>query len=70
MASCFACWTAGGLPEERIEWLMDLHQGAWLGHALKPGHVLLVGSGLAVLLVTGFQMSRCARRHPLASSTI
>lgn len=47
---------------------MDLHQGAWLGDALKPVYVVLVGLGLVVLLVSGFTMLRRARaaQHPSA----
>jgi len=53
----------GHLPEEQIEWLMDLHQGAWLGDALKPVYVVLVGLGLVVLLGSGVTMLRRARLH-------
>lgn len=47
-------WT--DLPDDRIGWLMGLHQGSWLGPELKPVYVLLVGLGLLVLLATGLAM--------------
>lgn len=53
-------WT--NLPDDRIGWLMGLHQGSWLGQELKPVYVLLVGVGLLVLLATGLAMLRPRHR--------
>lgn len=57
-------WTA--LPDNRIGWLMGLHQGSWLGPELKPVYVLLVGVGLLVLLGSGLAM--LVPRRPAAAA--
>jgi len=38
--------------------LMEWHTGAWLGPLLEPYYVLLTGSGLIFLIVTGLRMLR------------
>ncbi len=50
-----------GLSGREVRFLLSLHQGSYLGSALRPFYVLLVGAGLLMLLVTGVQMLRLAR---------
>ncbi len=45
-----------GMPGEVAEFFMTLHEGRFLGEALVPFYVLLVGLGLLGLLVTGLVM--------------
>jgi uncharacterized iron-regulated membrane protein len=45
-----------GLPEDVAEFFMTIHEGRFLGAALVPFYVLLVGLGLVGLLVTGIVM--------------
>lgn len=46
------------------EWLMTIHEGAWLGPELKPVYVLLTGGGLLALGVLGLVI--IVRRKPHA----
>ncbi len=43
------------LPEKTGDALMHIHQGAWLGPALKPFYVLFLGLGLLTLAATGLR---------------
>lgn len=45
-----------GLPEEVGDFLLDIHEGEFLGEALVPVYVLLVGLGLLGMLATGIVM--------------
>jgi len=45
-----------GLPEAVAEFLMTLHEGRFLGQALVPFYVLLMGLGLLGMLITGIVM--------------
>ncbi len=45
------------LSDKQADILMTIHQGSWLGSALNPFYVLLVGLSLIILLVTGWQMT-------------
>jgi uncharacterized iron-regulated membrane protein len=45
-----------GLSSDQIGFLLKIHQGSYLGSALKPIYVLLVGVSLVAMLVTGIQM--------------
>ncbi len=49
-----------GFSEREVIFLLHLHQGSYLGSALRPFYVLLVGASLLMLLVTGAQMLRPA----------
>ncbi|MEB3280394.1 MAG: PepSY domain-containing protein [Lyngbya sp.] len=46
-----------GLSSDQVGFLLRIHQGSYLGPALRPIYVLLVGLSLIVLLVTGLQMT-------------
>jgi uncharacterized iron-regulated membrane protein len=41
------------IPKEKIHFLMDIHQGKYLGEQLMPIYVLLEGLGLILMLATG-----------------
>lgn len=47
-----------GLSGETADIFMIAHQGEYLGDALKPIYVLLLGIGLVGMIVTGLTMSR------------
>ena len=55
-----------GLSAEQAEVFMDIHQGNYLGPALRPLYVLLVGLGLLAMLVTGIQMTGIFSRRSLS----
>lgn len=52
-----------GLSNDQAAILLRLHQGSYLGDALKPIYVLLVGLGLLVLLISGIQMTGIFRKR-------
>ena len=56
-----------GFSEEQVQFLMTLHQGSYLGPALRPFYVLLVGAGLFTMLLTGVQMLGLVRRRKKAA---
>jgi len=58
-----------GLPARPASILMNLHQGAYLGSTLQSVYVLLVGAGLAGLVITGIQMTGILRRNKLQTPT-
>lgn len=41
------------IPKEKIHFLMDIHQGKYLGEQLMPIYVLLEGLGLILMIGTG-----------------
>ncbi|MGB3536504.1 MAG: PepSY domain-containing protein [Microcoleaceae cyanobacterium] len=41
------------IPKENIHFLMDIHQGKYLGEQLMPIYVLLEGLGLIFMIATG-----------------
>jgi uncharacterized iron-regulated membrane protein len=41
------------IPKEKIHFLMDIHQGKYLGEQLMPIYVLLEGLGLILMIATG-----------------
>ena len=43
----------GGLSRDQAHWLMNLHEGEWLGETLEPVVVLLNALGLLWMLITG-----------------
>ena len=47
---------ACGFSDETLEFLMEIHEGAWLGNALKPYYVLLLGLGMFWLVITGLKI--------------
>ena len=51
-----------GFSDDVLKWLMVVHEGAWMGKALRPWYVLFVGIGLLVLLVSGLRLSGLFRR--------
>lgn len=60
------------IPDEAGEFLMTIHEGAWLGKQIKPFYVLFLGLGLIALLWTGFRMTGLFRRKspPPAPQTV
>jgi hypothetical protein len=46
------------IPNEVANFFMVIHQGEYLGQALVPIYVLLVGLGLISLIVTGLSMTK------------
>jgi uncharacterized iron-regulated membrane protein len=56
------------LPSNQAAILLQIHQGSYLGSALKPLYVLLVGAGLIGLLITGIQMSGIFRTRKSQAS--
>ncbi|BFM40225.1 PepSY domain-containing protein [Synechocystis sp. LKSZ1] len=53
-----------GVSEESAEILLVIHQGAYLGSALKPFYVLGLGLSLLALIITGLQMLGVLRQWP------
>ncbi|MEI7864686.1 MAG: hypothetical protein WCI38_04875 [Chthoniobacterales bacterium] len=47
---------AAGWPDDLLDALMIIHEGAWLGKTAKPYYVLALGSGLLCLCFTGIRM--------------
>ena len=56
--------------DEQAEIFLKIHQGAYLGSALKPFYVLLVGTSLMIMLLTGIQMSGVMRKKRSQPSDI
>lgn len=52
------------LPKDVGEILLDIHQGAYLGSALRPFYVLILGLSLLTLAISGVQMMGFLRRIP------
>jgi uncharacterized iron-regulated membrane protein len=50
------------LPSDQAAVLLKIHEGAYLGAALRPFYVLLIGVSLVGLLLTGIQMSGIFRK--------
>lgn len=42
--------------EDRLKLLLSLHQGSWLGAAARPYYVIILGTGLIALCLTGLRM--------------
>jgi len=51
-----------GLSDSMERLLMDIHQGSWMGHAVTPFYVLLVGSGLLLLILSGLRIGPWFRK--------
>ncbi len=47
-------------PTQRL--LMSIHQGSWMGPALRPIYILFVGLGLLFVLVSGLRLHRLFQR--------
>jgi len=50
------------MNEATFKLLMSLHQGTWLGSTLRPFYILLLGSGLIAICLTGLKL--IIRRKP------
>jgi len=46
-----------GISDQTQNFLMMLHEGAWLGPTFKPFYVLLVGLGLLAVVVSGWRIA-------------
>lgn len=53
------------LPESTGDLLMRIHQGGWLGKSLCPVYVLLLGSGLLIMIVSGLLLTRAGQKFRL-----
>lgn len=42
--------------EKTLKFIMNLHQGSWLGPELRPFYILLIGGGLIVLILSGLRL--------------
>lgn len=51
------------LPKEKIEILMDIHQGSYFGSFLQMIYILLIGLGLIAILISGIQMTGIFRKR-------
>lgn len=51
-----------GISEQTQDALMHIHEGAWLGGALKPYYVLLLGFGVLALAASGLRLFRWRSR--------
>jgi hypothetical protein len=52
-----------GIPDAVADFLMVIHQGAYLGVPLEPIYVLLLGLGLVGMSITGLTMLRRHSNH-------
>ena len=59
-------WFPVGEGSQKL--LLSLHQGSWLGPTLRPFYILLLGTGLISLCLTGFRMA--FRRKPANPSIL
>lgn len=57
-----------GLSDEFGDFMMTIHQGGYLGKPLVPVYVLLVGLGLAAMLVSGITMIKQRRKNSQGES--
>jgi len=51
-----------GLPDDVLKFFMLVHEGGWLGKAVRPWYVLVLGLGLLALIITGLLLTRRSRR--------
>ncbi len=50
-------------PKGTNDLLMSLHQGSWLGPALRPFYILAIGLGLLAMMVTGLKLAGLLRKR-------
>lgn len=46
-----------GISDASQRILMQIHQGSWMGRPVTPFYVLLIGSGLLAVLISGLKIS-------------
>lgn len=51
-----------GMPKDKAEILLTIHQGEFLGEGLVPIYVLSIGLGLIAMIFTGLAMLRLAQQ--------
>lgn len=51
-----------GIPKDKAEILLTIHQGEFLGEGLVPIYVLSIGLGLIAMIFTGLSMLRLAQQ--------
>lgn len=51
-----------GMPKDKAEILLTIHQGEFLGEGLVPIYVLSIGLGLIAMIFTGLTMVRLAQQ--------
>lgn len=52
-----------GMSSEQVEFLLEIHQGLYLGSTFSIFYILLLGSGLVALLIAGIKMTSLGRSH-------
>lgn len=52
-----------GMSSEQVEFLLEIHQGLYLGSTFSVFYILLLGSGLVALLIAGIKMTSLGRSH-------
>lgn len=50
------CQDWAGWTKEEAKWIMDLHQGTWLGSDLRAYYILVIGLGILALIFTGLSL--------------
>lgn len=50
------CQSWFGWTKEEAKWIMDLHQGTWLGTDLRAYYILVIGLGFLALIMTGLTL--------------
>ena len=46
-----------GFSEANLKWVMNVHQGTWLGVEARAYYIAIIGSGLLLLAATGLRMA-------------
>lgn len=59
-----------GLSDELGENVLALHQGKFLGEPLVPFYILLIGSGLLAMIITGLMMFKQRKQKPITSGKL
>lgn len=55
-------------PKEKVGFLLDIHQGEFLGSFFQGIYIMLIGLGLLSLLITGIPMTSIFRKSPQINS--
>ena len=59
--------------EDRLELLLSLHEGSWLGPTARPFYILILGTGLIALCLTALRMlirKKTHRTSPLIAHSL
>ena len=44
------------ISEDTLDFLMSIHEGDWLGKEIKPFYILVLGLGLALIIISGLML--------------